>query len=197
MKLPAGKASLVLLSACVLGAQGPAPGEIAAGQGLFQKLCSACHGGNAKGGGAPDLTSGQWRRGGSDADILLNILAGIPNTEMPAFPMRASEGEQIVAYLRSLAGGVAVAAPKGDPAAGRALFFGSAGCSRCHMFGGQGGRLGPDLSLPIGGRRRSVDLRQEILNPDKSLRPNYETVEVRLSNGQLLRGVTKNEDTFS
>src|SRR5204862_8250140 len=40
-------------------------------------------------------------------------------------------------------------------------------------------------------------LSQEILSPDKSLRPNYETVEVRLSNGQLLRGVTKNEDTFS
>src|SRR5437868_10400343 len=115
MKRPAAKSSLLLLFACALRAQGPSPGDITAGQGLFQKLCTACHGGNAKGGRAPDLTSGQWRRGGSDADILRNILSGIPNTEMPAFPMRASDGEQIVAYLRSLASGGAVEAAKGDP----------------------------------------------------------------------------------
>lgn len=35
------------------------------------------------------------------------------------------------------------------------------------------------------------------MHPDESLRRNYETIEVRLNNGQLLRGVKKNEDTFS
>src|SRR5438552_2391496 len=79
---------------------------------------------------------------------------------------------------------------------GRELFFGSPKSSQCHMFGGGGGRLGPDLSLPPNGRR-SVDLRQAIVNPDESLRPGYETVEVRLSDGRLLRGAKKNEDTFS
>src|SRR6266446_7131169 len=116
MILPVGRyrpflletAVLWTISASTLLGQAPMAGDVAMGQRLFQKLCTACHGGNAKGGRAPDLTSGQWRRGGSDADILRNILAGIPNTEMPAFPMRASEGEQIMAYLRSLAGGVAV-----------------------------------------------------------------------------------------
>jgi PQQ-dependent dehydrogenase (methanol/ethanol family) len=182
--------------------------DVAAGQAQFQKLCTGCHGGNAKGGRGPDLTSGQWRSGGSDVEILKNILGGIPNTEMPAFPMRPRDGEQIVAYLRSLGPGAsrtpAVEGPKGDPAAGRALFFGSAGCSRCHMFGGQGGRLGPDLGLLMagggggGGRRGApVNLRQAILNPDETIRRGYETVEVRLANGQLVRGVNKNEDTFS
>ena len=203
MEIPAAvgfrlpSAFLLFVSASVLAAQGPAAEDVASGRELFQRFCTACHGGNAKGGRGPDLTSGRWRSGGSDADILRNILAGIPNTEMPAFPMRAREGEQIVAYLRSLGGTAAAETPKGDPVAGRVLFFGSAGCSRCHMFGGQGGRLGPDLGLPMGGGRRPVNVRQAILNPDESLRRNYETVEVRLSNGRLLRGVLKNEDTFS
>src|SRR5947207_4822368 len=113
-------AVLLFVSVPVLTAQSQAP-DVMAGQRLFERSCTACHGGNGKGGRAPDLTSGQWRRGGSDADILRNILSGIPNTEMPAFPMRASDGEQIVAYLRSLASGGAVEAPKGDSAAGRAL----------------------------------------------------------------------------
>ena len=101
-------------------------------------------------GAAPDLTSGQWRSGGADAEIIRNITRGIPGTEMPAFPMPEREAGQIVAYLRSLARGAPEAPGKGDAAAGRALFFGDAGCSRCHMFGGQGGRLGPDLSVAYG-----------------------------------------------
>src|SRR5437870_4761195 len=98
-------ACLLLLSTSVLNAQAPTAEDMAAGQALFQKLCTACHGGDAKGGRGPDLTSGQWRSGGSDAEILKNILAGIPNTGMPPFPMRPRDGEQIVAYLRSLGPG--------------------------------------------------------------------------------------------
>jgi PQQ-dependent dehydrogenase (methanol/ethanol family) len=187
---------LLFASAHFLAAQNAAPADVAAGRDLFQRYCTACHGANATGGRGPDLTSGRWRWGGSDSEIVKNILNGIPNTEMPAFPLQAREAEQVMAYLRFLGSRVPEEALTGDPAAGRELFFGSAGCSRCHIFAGRGGRLGPDLSLPMGGRR-SVNLRQAILNPDESLRPNYETVEVRLANGDLLRGVAKNEDSFS
>src|SRR5712691_4818012 len=120
--------------------------DISAGQKLFQKSCSSCHGENAKGGRGPDLTTGQWRWGGSDAAILRNILSGIPGTQMPAFPMAGSDGEAIVAYLHSLHINAPEEKLRGDPASGRSLFFGSAKCSQCHMFGGRGGRLGPDLS---------------------------------------------------
>src|SRR5205085_6267736 len=99
-----------------------------------EKSCTACHGGNAKGGRAPDLTSGRWRSGGSDAEVIRNITRGIPGTEMPAFPMPDREAGQIVAYLRSLTRGAPEAPGKGDAVAGRTLFFGEAGCSRCHMF---------------------------------------------------------------
>ena len=186
---------LFLFAAPLLFAQ-HAGTDIAAGQKLFQKSCTSCHGENAKGGRGSDLTTGQWRWGESDEDILKNILSGIPGTQMPAFPMAASDGEAIVAYLHSLH----ISAPeeklRGDPAAGRSLFFGSAKCSQCHMFGGRGGRLGPDLSA-IGGERKASELREAIVDPDKSLRRGYETVEVRLRSGQLLRGAKKNEDTFS
>jgi PQQ-dependent dehydrogenase (methanol/ethanol family) len=184
----------MLLSTPLLLAQQAA--DIAAGQQLFQKSCTSCHGENAKGGRGPDLTTGQWRWGGSDAAILTNILSGIPGTQMPAFPMAGSDGESIVAYLHSLHINAPEEKLRGDPAAGRSLFFGSAKCSQCHMFNGRGGRLGPDLSS-IRNERKASELQEAIVEPDKSLRPGYETVEVLLPSGQLLRGAKKNEDTFS
>jgi PQQ-dependent dehydrogenase (methanol/ethanol family) len=187
---------LSILSASVLLAQQSASDDVAAGQKLFQKSCTSCHGENAKGGRGTDLTTGQWRWGGSTAAIVQNIIAGIPGTQMPAFPMPAPDAELIVAYLRSLKSNGPEEKPKGDPAAGRKLFFGSAKCSQCHILGGRGGRLGPDLS-GIGHERKIADLEEAMVDPDKSLRRNYETAEVRLPSGQLLRGVKKNEDTFS
>src|ERR1700736_5009489 len=150
--------SLVLLSAPFLVAQ-QTGADISAGQKLFQKSCSACHGENAKGGRGPDLTTGQWRWGGSNAAILRNILSGIPGTQMPAFPMAGSDGEAIVAYLRSLHINAPEEKLRGDPAAGRSLFFGSAKCSQCHMFDGRGGRLGPDLSS-IRNERKASELQE-------------------------------------
>jgi len=69
-----------------------AAADVSDGQKLFQKSCTSCHGENAKGGRGPDLTTGQWRWGGSDQAILRNILSGIPGTQMPAFPMAGSDG---------------------------------------------------------------------------------------------------------
>jgi PQQ-dependent dehydrogenase (methanol/ethanol family) len=171
-------------------------GDPAAGRQLFQKSCTACHGENAKGGRGPDLTTGAYRWGRSDDAIARNILQGIPGTEMPGFPVSNAEAQSIVAYLRSLRANPPDEQLRGDAAAGRRLFFGTANCSRCHMFEGRGGRLGPDLT-GIRGERPAADLREAITTPDKSLRRGYETVEARLASGQLLRGVKKNEDTFS
>src|SRR6266540_3071450 len=97
-----------LLPATLLAAQAqaqvPHPSRIETGHNLFQKTCSACHGAEAKGGRGPDLTSGRWKWGSSDADILRNVLTGIPGTQMPAFAMPEDEGRAIVAWLRSLRG---------------------------------------------------------------------------------------------
>ena len=66
----------------------------------------------------------------------------------------------------------------GDAKAGRGLFFGSAGCSRCHMFGAQGGRLGPNLSRIVE-EKNIAELKKAITDPDDSLREGYRTAEVR------------------
>ena len=45
--------------------------------------------------------------------------------------------------------------------------------------------------------RKIAQLRQAIVDPDESLRPNFETLELTFNTGAKLRGVRKNEDTFS
>ena len=92
-----------LLLTIVLAAQAHAQGtRVQTGHQLFQKNCSACHGTEAKGGRGPDLTTGRWKWGSTDAAILQNILSGISGTQMPAFPMPEDDGRAIVAWLRSL-----------------------------------------------------------------------------------------------
>ena len=188
-------AVLALLPGFLIVAQGQTR-RVDTGHQLFQKNCSACHGSEAKGGRGPDLTTGQWKWGPTDADILRNILGGIPGTQMPAFPMPEDDGRVIVQWLRSLRNAGPEERITGDARAGRTLFFGSAGCSKCHMFGAQGGRLGPNLSR-IGEEKNAADLRKAITDPDDSLREGYRTAEVRTGDGAVIRGVIKNEDTFS
>jgi hypothetical protein len=53
-----------------------APAQLEEGRELFRLNCSACHGDTAKGGRGPDLTSGQWKHGGTDAEIIRNTLKG-------------------------------------------------------------------------------------------------------------------------
>ena len=101
LRLPASLL-LTLFASTSFAQQAASEADVAAGKILFQKSCTACHGGNAQGGRGPDLTSGRWRSGGSDAELTRNIIRGIPGTEMPAFPMPQQEAAQIVAYLRSL-----------------------------------------------------------------------------------------------
>jgi len=190
------KFAIALYLTLFLAAQAQVAGRIDAGHKFFQKNCSGCHGSEAKGGRGPDLTTGHWKWGPTDADILRNIFTGIPGTQMPAFPMPEDDGRAIVAWLRSLHGGGPEERITGDARAGRTLFFGSAGCSHCHMFGAQGGRLGPNLSR-ISDEKSVAEIRKAIADPDDTLREGYRTAEVRTAGGAAIRGVIKNEDTFS
>src|SRR5277367_5216797 len=154
----AGNLLLPFLVTCAsVPAQTQVPAQIAEGQRLFEASCTACHGQNAKGGRGPDLT-GKLNRGSLESEIVDNIVGGIAGTQMPAFPMAAENARAIVAYLRSLRGGGPEVPVTGNAARGEQLFFGAAGCSRCHMYRGQGGRLGPDLSR-IGEARSAQELR--------------------------------------
>ena len=185
------------------------PAAIKEGASLFRTDCSPCHGLNARGGGrGPDLTSGQWLHGASDAAIFQTISQGVPGTEMPANPFEDSETWTLVAYLRSISS--ATHAPvAGDRAKGEHIFFTKGQCAQCHMVRGGGGRLGPDLTR-VGAARSVAYLTESIREPDRELSlgmtdPNnhyvipmeYETVTVTTSDGRRIIGVAKNEDAFS
>src|ERR1700733_14370630 len=179
------------------------------GASLFRANCSPCHGLSAKGGGrGPDLTSGRWTHGSSDAEIFRTITRGVPGTEMPANGFEDSETWAILAYLRSLAPGKSETV-SGDSANGEKIFWGTGGCSTCHMVQGRGGVLGPDLSQ-VGEARSVPYLIESIREPSKELTsgmldPNnhyglplvYDTVTVVMTDGRKIVGVAKNEDTFS
>jgi len=185
---------LLLNGATAALAQSPDE-RIAEGQRLFETSCTACHGQNAKGGRGPDLT-GKLNHGSLESEMVDNIIGGIAGTEMPAFPMPEENAHAIVAYLRSLRAGGPALPVTGNAAKGQELFFGAAGCSRCHMYRGQGGRLGPDLSR-IGQARSARELNAAISQPHRDLVRGFETVEVRMRDGSRILGVRKNEDTFS
>jgi cytochrome c oxidase cbb3-type subunit 3 len=178
------------------------------GASLFRGNCSPCHGLNARGGGrGPDLTSGRWTHGSTDAAIFRTISQGVPGTDMPANGFEDSEIWAIIAYLRSLAPPKPPVAD-GDSAKGRKTFE-SAGCSTCHMVNGSGGRLGPDLSR-VAAARSAGYMIESIREPDKELStlmldPNnhysvplsYGTVTVMTADGQKIQGVALNEDTYT
>lgn len=189
----------------------PLTGNAAAivkGDSLFRANCSRCHGLNARGGSrGPDLTSGHWVHGSSDADIFRTITRGVPGTQMPANDLEDSEAWSIIAYLRSLAPSAHRVA--GDPMKGETLFFQTEGCAACHMVRGRGGSLGPDLSR-VGASRSTSYLIDSIREPSKDLSvgvrdPNdhyglplvYDTVTLVTNSGTRIRGIAKNEDTFS
>ena len=190
------------------------PAAAKAGAFEFRINCALCHGLGARGGGrGPDLTHAHKRHGDSDADMFHNISTGIPGTAMPAngtngqgVGMTDEEIWQIVAYLRSVQV-KAPAKPVGNAAHGKELFYGDANCSSCHMVTGKGGRVGPDLTSV--GTSRTVDsLTEAVRNPSRRLAwglteatkefpHEYETVTVITANGEEIKGVTLNEDSFT
>jgi putative heme-binding domain-containing protein len=78
----------------------------------------------------------------------------------------------------------------GNWARGRRVFFSQeAGCAKCHLVGGQGGRIGPDLSnLP---HRDYHSVLRDITFPSYAINPDYLTSGVLLADGRALTGVLR------
>jgi putative heme-binding domain-containing protein len=180
------------------------PQAITKGAVLFRQECVYCHGVGARGGmRGPDLTTGSWNHGGSDADLVRTITDGVAGTAMPPNNLKTDEIWQIVSYLRTVQ--QPPAAPVGDQASGEALFFGTARCSTCHIVNGRGGRLGPELTT-VGSARSRAYLVDSIRQPAKQLTEiralgsdsfKYDTVTAVTGDGRTIVGVPMNEDTFT
>lgn len=77
-----------------------------------------------------------------------------------------------------------VASQSGDVERGREVY--TANCGVCHLFYGQGGKVGPDLS-GIGVRAKE-EILAEILDPNRSVEANYVLWTVETKSGETLSG---------
>jgi cytochrome c oxidase cbb3-type subunit 3 len=150
---------------------------------------------NGEGGRGANLTTGQYRLGGSDRQIFLTLRNGIPDSEMPGSRAKAVDLWRLVAFVKWLGSAQVREESRGDPAAGRALYDKS-GCAQCHAIGGQGGDLGPDLSAV--GRQRSLQyLRDSIVDPSADIPLSYSADTVITLDGGKITGIHLNEDDYS
>lgn len=145
------------------------------GQAIFGQACAICHGadgraqtelGRAMYPPAIDLTSPHVRSW-SDAELYWIIQNGIRLTGMPAWRGRISEEDtwKLIHFLRGLPEEAAQKASAGDMSLdeeasqeewisyGR-LLYRQEGCFMCHQLDGEGGTIGPDLTIE-GTRGRS------------------------------------------
>ena len=166
--------------------------SIKSGQVLFQTRCADCHGLDARGYRGPDLTA--VLGGMPDERLFQTIRKGVPGTEMQPNNMTDDDVLLIMAYLRNMNKATVTETASGNADNGRKVF--ASQCATCHRVGDSGGRLGPDLSR-IGSARSRDALIREIRTPSEWMAPGYESVTIVTNDGQKIRGVKKNEDTFS
>src|SRR5436190_6417797 len=153
---------------------------IRGGMGLYRARCADCHGMDARGVRAPDITQ-VWASGRTDAGLFKTIKEGVPGTEMPSNPrVQDAEAWQILAYLRTLAAPAPTDPPRGNAVNGEKIF--RATCAGCHRVNGAGGHLGPDLSrVGVARARDAIVLR--IRRGREDFSPGYEPVTLTPENG--------------
>src|SRR5215471_17340143 len=158
--------------------------------------CSYCHANDGTGGRGANLTLGEYRFGGSDAELFETIRNGIPGSDMP--PTRGLDQDiwRLVAFAKRLGSqGLEEKAP-GDSVAGKNVYDTKGGCASCHTINQQGGVIGPDLTRV--GRRRSLKyLEESIVSPEADLPLAYRAVRVVTDSGVAVTGVRLNEDDIS
>ena len=132
-----------------------------------------------------------------DRELAGIIRYGIAGAGMPAFSsLKQQEIADLVRYLRTLQGRGDIVKLPGDPNQGKALFFGQAHCSDCHMVNGRGGFIGSDLSF-YGADAKPDQIRAIILDPDKNLPADKKATTVVTLTGQKITGMLKVNDNFS
>jgi putative heme-binding domain-containing protein len=190
----------LLLAALPAAAQSPVsnpnnpPADRAAGALIFRSHCGPCHGSKGTGGTGPNLTTGVFFHGGTDADLYRNISEGIPGTAMPDQFFNGTQVWQIVAYVRSLSENPQNTVTSGNGANGKKL-VGQKGCTGCHLIRGEGGFRGPDLSV-IGSQRSIEYLRESILDPDARVAQEYWTAKIVMNDKSEHAGFLMNQDSY-
>ena len=201
MKIVSGLMAMIAATAFIAPSGSPAQkADTSAGSRTFATNCSGCHGSDGRGGErAPNIATNRVVVGRTNKDLQGVVEHGIAGAGMPAFRYLGEQGiTDVVGYLRLLQGlGQPSVKVAGDAAAGRAIFFGKGGCSRCHMVAGEGGFIAPDLSgYGVGVSQEAI--RRAIEEPDSHLqRSGTGVVFLRTTQGQQLLGLLRSEDNFT
>jgi mono/diheme cytochrome c family protein len=128
---------------------------VEAGQALFRKNCTLCHGNNGEGDRGPALNDKTFLIMTSNDTLFSIISSGIPGTEMPAWnqahggPLTDQDVNQLVAFIRAwepTATDIRAAPPTGDVDRARDLFANV--CAVCHGDQGVGTDRAPALNDP-------------------------------------------------
>ncbi len=78
---------------------------------------------------------------------------------------------------------------KGSSANGKKVFFSaSTGCGKCHLFAGEGGDVGPNLT-EIRGKYGRPELLDSILNPSAAIAFGYDSWLVQTKGGEVYSGI--------
>jgi PQQ-dependent dehydrogenase (methanol/ethanol family) len=168
---------------------------ISEGRKHFEVRCGGCHGGEGRGGErGPDIVTTRSARRRNAEQVRKLVREGIPDAGMPGFDLPDIELTPLVTFYRSLTASASETTPPGDAAAGEQLFFGKANCHTCHVRG-HGGIVGPDLSS-VGSRSTLAELQSALKEPTADVADGYQQVEVKLTDGELIRGFARNESGF-
>ena len=173
-------------------------GDASAGSRTFSTNCAGCHGSDGRGGErAKDIATARQVTSLSDSELAGILRNGVTGTGMPPFAYLGNKGiDDVVAYLRTLQGKVAVVKVKGDAQAGRDLFYGKADCGRCHIVKGEGGFMAPDLT-EFGAGMTVEGIELAITKPDARLEANQAVVSLLLADGTKVQGTARAEDNFT
>ncbi len=170
--------------------------DLKVGEQLFLGQCAGCHGPKGEGGRGALLAQPRLRHAADDESLFRLIRDGIKGTEMPAgYALNTGETWQVAGYVRSL-GRLTQESVPGDTRRGREIYLTKGNCAQCHIVGGEGGSLGPELT-EIGAHRSAAHLRDAVLDPEKALPEGFMQVRLVANDGRRITAVRLNEDTFT
>jgi putative heme-binding domain-containing protein len=121
---------------------------------------------------------------GRSDQALVEVLSRAAGITEPSKPLSPGELGNMVSEV----------AAKGDPARGERVFRRTdLNCMSCHSVSRAGGDVGPDLSA-VGQISPPDYIINSILNPDQSIKEQYNTLVIQTVEGQVFQGVVADKD---
>jgi len=140
-----------------------------------QALASALGARNLKPASARQLLAALFTTGHSD-----QVLLGVLNQSLGSFRQTPDYSKRYVQQL------VSDAQQRGNAERGK-LLFKTVACASCHKVGGNGGKIGPDLTA-IGTTLSVERITEELLWPNRQVKEGYSAVRVITAAGKIHQG---------